>query len=182
MATAAQEELARIQAARQLLADRIAGIRADFATLEESLRGNVTRVAPGVAAGASKIRAIRQLGPVLPIVPAPAESTGTAGLLAQYGKYGFRERSFDVVVPVTAPNEINSTGSYYDAGNIYDAWILNPSVDTKISFTAPPSQNTPFISANSRMQFQVRAQKVWYLAQNAGTTGVMQIWLLAFKD
>jgi hypothetical protein len=118
---------------------------------------------------------------VLSAVP-PVDPSGSASaLLAQFGKYGFRERSFDVVVPVTAPQPITNEGSWYDAGKVYDGWILNPSVDTAIDFDKAPNQNTPFISANSRMQFAVRKSRVYYLSVNPGITGTMQVWLLAYS-
>lgn len=177
-----QDSLTEIQAARRLLADRIAGIRDDFTALENSLRGGQLRSTVVAQGEKSPLRGIRRAADIASALPKPSESLGTAGLLSQYGQHGFRERSFDLVVPVTAPNVINDSGNSYDAGQFYDAWILNPSVDTKIDFTKAPNQNTPFITANSRMQFQLRAQKVWYLAQNAGNVGVMQIWLLKFQE
>lgn len=180
--SAAAQELARIQAARLRLADTVGSLRGQFADIESELRGAVQRVitvGPG-GTGGSRVLQLRNLDAVLSSVPQPSAAQGSAAILAQYGKTGFRERSYDTVVPVTAPNEIDQNGNYYDAAGVYDAWILNPSIDTKIDFSKPPSQNTPFVSANSRMQFAVRAQKVYYLAQNPGTVGVMQIWLLKY--
>ena len=179
MATSPQE-LARIQAVRAQLANRIAGVREDFESLEDLLRGTVPGASAAAPASRPRVMVNRALSDVLAEVPAVSESQGVAGLLVQLLRLGLRERSFDVVVPVTAPNPINDSGNYYDAGSIYDAWILNPSIDTKIDFDKPPNQNTPFISANSRMQFQVRKSRVYYLSQNPGTTGTMQIWLLKF--
>ena len=179
MATA-PAELARIQAARAQLADRVAGLRGDFETLEDLLRGAAPGAAPGAIASRPRVMVNRALSEVLAAVPPVSESQGVAGLLVQLLRLGLRERSFDVVVPVTAPTPINDTGNDYDAGSLYDAWIVNPSIDTKIDFDKPPNQNTPFIAANTFMHFQVRKSKVYYLSQNPGTTGVMQVWLLKF--
>jgi hypothetical protein len=180
MATNAQG-VQRLRQAEANLADRLAGVRAGFQELEQALRGGAASK-PAANQTGSRVLVMRDLDEAIAAVPEPKPETGTAGLLAEYGRSGFRERSFDVVVPVTAPDPIDSTGNYYDAKAVYDAWILNPSIDTRIDFKKPPSQNTPFISANSRMQFAVKKQKVYYLAANPGTTGVMQIWLLKYAS
>lgn len=178
--SAVSQELANLRAARAQLADQVAAMRSGFASIEQALRGAAQQRTQAVGRPSGRAL-ISNLDALVADVPTPSTDLGSDGLLAQYGRTGFRERSFDTVVPVTAPNPINDTGNEYDAAGVYDAWILNPSIDAKIDFDKPPSQNTPFIAASTFMNFQVKKQKVYYLAQNPGTVGVMQIWLLRFK-
>jgi hypothetical protein len=163
------------------LAGRIAGVRDDLDELAQALMGTGAGVAQAVEQRPRVTLYESRLSAALKI-PRVTAADGTPAILENYGQIGFRDRSFDIVVPVTAPNPINDTGNSYDAGAVYDGWILNPSVDTKIDFDKPCSQNTPFISANSRMMFAVRKQKVYYLANLTGLKGVMQIWLFKFAD
>ncbi len=181
--TLAADEGAEILRARARAASAIAGARAALENLEETIRGRVSALAlaPGPVSAARSLRSLpRSLLPAVQAVPEVTPELTAQEILAVIGSYGIREASYGIVVPVTAPNPINQTGNVYDAGDVYDAWILNPSIDTKIDFDKMPSQNTPFISANTRMQFQIRKQKVWYLAQNPGTVGTMQLWLLRY--
>lgn len=172
-------EFARVQQLRESAAGKVSALVTDLQNLEAALRGRTTstevqQLAPRISLYRSALASVKA-------VPAVEGTMTVSDILSAFSQYGLRDRSFDTVVPVTAPNPINSTGTYYDAGAVFDAWILNPSIDTKIDFNGPPNQNTPFISANSRMQFQVRAQKVYYLSQNPGLVGTMQVWLLKFS-
>jgi hypothetical protein len=165
---------------RSRVAARVAALRNDLADLENALRGVKPGIAPttptqGLFLPSSLLE--RTLS-----VPALSRTATLEGILSHLALYGVKDRPFDVIEPVTVPQPINQVGNVYDAGQIFDAWILNPSIDTKFSFTKMPSQNTPFITANSRMQVQVRAEKIWYLAQNAGQEGVLQLWLLRWQD
>lgn len=177
----AADEGAEILRARSRAASAIAAARTALENLETAIRGRVSALAPGAAPAAASVRALpRSRLPALQAVPEVTPELTAQEILAVIGTYGIRQASYGVVVPATAPNPINSTGNFYDARDVYDAWILNPSIDTKIDFDKMPSQNTPFIAANTFMQFQIRKQKVWYLAQNPGTVGVMQVWLLRY--
>ncbi|MBF6555573.1 MAG: hypothetical protein IVW52_05275 [Acidimicrobiales bacterium] len=178
MATTTQD-LARIAAIRAQLAGRVAGLREGFEELEDALRGALPpATAAPAAAPRSRVLLNRGLEEVLgQLPPIPSSATDLLGYAARVGQ---RDRSFDIVVPVTAPEPINTTGGSYDAAAIYDAWILNPSVDTRIDFDKAPNQNTPFIAANLFMHFAVRKQKVYYLAVNPASVGTMQVWLLKY--
>ena len=171
-----------IQQIRARIAQGLANFRAELQSIESALIGG-----PGAAVPAVVERprvsffgnAIAEAGKT----PGVTSDQSVAQILATLGTYGLREASYSTVVPVTAPKPIDNNGEYYDAGEVFDAWILNPSVDTKFDFDKPPSQNTPFISANSRAQFQLRKQRVYYLPQNTlppGTTGTLQIWLFKY--
>jgi len=169
----------QIAQVRARAASRVSALREDLAELENLLAGR-----PGVSAlkkaTAPRISVYRSLLADTLAVHSVGPGGSSADYLSSFESVGLRERSFDQVVPVTAPNPIDDTGNSYDAQAVYDAWILNPSIDTKFDFNKPPSQNTPYISANSRMQFQVRAQKVYYLSENPGVEGTLQIWLLKY--
>ena len=173
-------QVKQVDALRAKAASRVAALRDDLAELESALGGRLPLTKTAKATLQPRISLYRSLLGGVTSVPGVSADQGSPAILANMSKYGLRDRSFDTVVPVTAPNKIDQYGNSYDAGAVYDAWILNPSVDTKFDFNQPPSQNTPFISANSRMQFQVKKQKVFYLAQNPGAVGVLQIWLLKF--
>jgi hypothetical protein len=173
-------EAQRIAGLRTRAASRVQALRDDLDELAAALGGRLPATRAAAGAVRPRISYYTSLLSDTLRVPAVSADQGTPAILEALAQYGLRERSFDKVVPVTAPQAINDSGSSYDAGAVYDAWILNPSVDCKFDFEKLPSQNTPFISANSRMQFQVRAQKVYYLGQNAGLVGTLQIWLLKF--
>jgi hypothetical protein len=168
-----------VGAIRTRAAGRVSALINDLRELESALGGALpARPAQTLRPRVSLYRSLLSQATVVPPVSADMSAEE---ILAGFGQYGLRERSFDDVVPVTAPQQIDQFGEWYDAGAVYDAWILNPSIDTKIDFNKPPSQNTPFISANSRMMFQVRKQKVYYLAEGVPVApGTMQIWLLKF--
>jgi len=175
------QEAQRIQALRSRASQRVTALRDDLDELAAALKGAVPSVQKAVVPLQSRISVYRSLlSETQAAPPTVSADQGSADILAAFAKYGLRDRSFDQVVPVTAPKPIDNVGESYDAGAVYDAWILNPSIDCKFDWDKVPSQNTPFISANSRMQFQVRKQKVYYLAQNPNSSGVLQIWLLKF--
>lgn len=175
----------REQELEQALADLKAGIAARF----EGLSKEFADIAAMLGARIGKSPAVSPT-PRLTIrtslleeikgVPQPTAQEGTAQILVNLARFGLRERPFDYVQPVTAPNPIDFTGTSYDAGAVYDAWILNPSCDTRVDFNKPPSQNTPYVSAASRMQFAVRAQKFYYVAAEEGLTGTMQVWMFKY--
>lgn len=169
-----------LSAVQSRVAARVAALRADLADLENALRG--AKPAATAASPAQGLFLPSSLLEKVLSVPALAPGATLEGILTHLSTYGLKDRPFDIIEPVTAPQPINEVGNVYDAGQVFDGWILNPSVDTKFSFTKMPSQNTPFVSANSRMQVQVRAQRVWYLSQNAGVTGTLQLWLFRWKD
>ena len=169
----------QIAQVRSRAASRVSALRGDLLELENLLAGKLTsgvvavKTVPRISVYRSLLSETLAVNPVGP-------GGSAADYLQSFETLGLRERSFDRMVPVTAPNPIDDTGNAYDAQAVYDAWILNPSIDTKFDFNGPPSQNTPSITANSRMQVQVRAQKVYYLAENPGTVGTLQIWLLKY--
>lgn len=177
--TTREQELQQLVAdLRSALAGRFENLSKEFSELAALLGYRVAQSplvspTPRITVNTSFLEEIKG-------VPQPTPGEGVSQILVNLARFGLRERPYDFVQPVTAPNEINDTGNSYDAGAIYDAWILNPSVDTRIDFNKPPSTNTPYISAASRMQFAVRAQKVYYTAATAGQVGTMQIWLLKY--
>jgi hypothetical protein len=181
MSSSAQEAEAAAQAVRNRAAQRAAALAADFNELAALLGGSAPS-AGATAVGKPRVMLFGDTKGAGATVPPAPESLGTPGILANLARYGIKERSYDVVKPVVAPNEIDEVGNSYDAGAIYDAWLLSPSCDCKIDFDKAPEQNTPYVSANSRMQFQVRKQKVYYLANTPGQTGTLSIWLLAYRD
>ncbi len=175
--TTPSSDLSAIQART---AARVAALRADLVDLENALRGR--KVAPTAPSETQGLFLPSSLLEKVISVPALAPGATLEAILSHLSTYGIKDRPFDIIEPVTAPQPINDVGNMYDAGQVFDGWILNPSIDTKFSFTKMPSQNTPVISANSRMQIQVRAQRVWYLSQNSGTPGTLQLWLFRWKD
>lgn len=175
------EAVAEIQQVRQRAASRVRDLQRDLADLEAALLGGAGPIGGRAERARPRLGFYHSRLSETLAVPQVTNGLATEQLLTLFGKIGLRDRSFDTVLPVTAPQPINDTGNYYDAGAIYDAWLLNPNIDTRIDFNKAPNQNTPSISANSRMQFQVRAQKVWYMSAVAGLTGTLQIWLLKFS-
>lgn len=166
------------EALRKRIAAAVSTFRSDLLGIEQALLGK-TATAPAKMES-PRISLFRNAYTGVGAIPSVSEKDSTELILSVIAKYGLRETSYSKMVPVTAPNEIDDVGNYYDAKEVYDAWILNPSIDTKFDFDKPPSQNTPFVSANSRAQFQLRAQKVFYLAENPGTVGTLQIWLFKY--
>ena len=73
-------------------------------------------------------------------------------------------------------------GRHVHRREYYDAWIIIPSVDTRISFSGPPNQNTPFLGAGQAMNFNLRARKVYYIAALPSLTGTLSIWLAKYAE
>lgn len=176
---------ARIRAA-------ISRFRSELASIENALHG----ISPGPPPAPSVPPAItKTVSEVLPprpglVVPKsttppavqgpPPSTSTTEELLAYIASTGLKTRPYDIMKPAIAPQAVNSTGGEYDAGEYYDAWIIIPSVDTRISFTGPPNQNTPFLGAGQAMNFNLRARKVYYIAALPSLTGTLSIWLAKY--
>jgi hypothetical protein len=148
--------------------------------------------APSVAAAIQK--AVSEAAPPRPgllipkstapptAAPPPPSSATIEDLLNYIIANGLKSRSYDIMKPAIAPQQISSVGAEFDAGEIYDAWIIIPSVDTRISFSGPPNENTPFLGAGQAMNFNLRARKVYYLAALPTLTGTLSVWLAKYKE
>lgn len=130
-----------------------------------------------------RLLSLRKQVPGAPPPPGPAGGTkSVVELLEELLTRGFKERSFDVSDEIVAPKPITDKGDRFDAGEIWDSWIVIPSIDARISFKGPPASNTPIVLANSTMNFQVRAQIVCYVAANVGETGQLNLFLARYRD
>lgn len=162
-----------LESIRTRLADALAQLQQVLGEEEARLRGPTgTPVVPPVKR--------RLLSPqTQPLEAASMLPTGktVADYFELFATVGMPQRSYNVLDAVIAPEPINDQGNKHDAGQVYDAWILIPTVDSRISFRGPTSQNTPAISAKWATNFQVRARTVWYSSAIPGEKGVMNIWL-----
>lgn len=175
-------------AALQQLLTAISGLRANIQALEQYLTGVVkpAAVVPSAVKPPSvptqPVESLRILtSPSQEAAPTVSPSASLQELLYQLLTQGLKQRAYDVVDAVIAPEPITSTGSQYDAGEYYDAWVIIPSVDTRISFTHQPDQNTPFVGAGQSVNFQVKARYIFYQAALPTLRGTLSLWLAKYK-
>ena len=81
---------------------------------------------------------------------------------------------------VVSPEPISFEGTSHDLGDVYNALILVPTIDTQIELDKPVEVNTPVIKAQTAFNVEaVKVRKIFYKGVTPGLIGEMNIW--AFK-
>ena len=167
-----------LQATKNRLADLLAQMREALASEEQRLRGSAPQPpATRKVASAPGRPGLRIIPSGPPAAAPPPIPDTTLAVLQALLTGGMKQRSFDDTAEVIAPDTITDKGASYDAGQYWDSWILIPTIDTKISFTGLPNQNTPTVPGSSTYTAQVHKRTVYYQSANAGTSGRLNIFL-----
>jgi hypothetical protein len=173
------------QYARARLGEAMARLQEDLSAIQVALKG------PGVGGAGVAAAVQRRVGilgpglvtPSLAPIPTPLAAETEQQLLYDLVRYGIKTRSYDLSTEVVAPTAISSTGNYYDAGRVWDSWIVTPSINAQISFSGPPNQNTPVINAGLNVVSQTRSRYIFYIAApGITTTGTLSIRLARYAD
>ena len=184
----------RISEIEARIAAAVARFRSELTSIEDVLRGVRPPAVPPIVPPAvtKEVSKVVSLPPrpglviptsPVPVVPSAPPATATVESLLQYiAAAGLKSRPFDIMKPVIASEPVSNIGASYDAGEYYDSWIIIPSVDTRISFSGPPSQNTPFVGAGQAMNFGVRIRKIYYIAAVPSLVGTLSIWLAKYTE
>ena len=173
-----------LEALRTRVADALTRFRTDLSAIEAQVRGVAARTASArrVAPAAARPGLLLLPSPEQTAAPSPVPSGDTTlDILRILLRYGIEQRSYDIQDAIVAPDPITDKGNSFDAGEFWDHWIISPSIDSRISFRAQPTPNTPIITAGQTMNFQVRARTVYYVSANPGTSGSLNLWLAKYS-